>query len=121
MDSPSRPTRLGFDHRNSYLGGSSGSPDGVSMTQEEIISMAREAGASQVTTPMNADRPAHSFSMTHLERFAKLVAEKEREACAEICKKHADVYALFEQNPLHQAAWAACIDDRDAIRARGEQ
>jgi hypothetical protein len=55
-----------------------------------------------------------------LEAFAKLVAAKEKEACAEVCKKHADVYAGLEQNPTTQSAWAACIDIRDAIRARGQ-
>jgi hypothetical protein len=44
----------------------------------------------------------------------------EREACAEMCKKHADVYGAFEPTPSFQAAWAACIDLRDQIRARGE-
>jgi hypothetical protein len=44
----------------------------------------------------------------------------EREACAEVCKKQADVYAGLEPNPTTQAAWAACIDNRDAIRARGQ-
>jgi len=44
----------------------------------------------------------------------------EREACAEVCKKHADVYAGLKQNPTTQSAWAACIDNRDAIRARGQ-
>ena len=44
----------------------------------------------------------------------------EREACAEVCKKHADVYAKLEQNPAAQSAWAACIDNRDAILARGQ-
>jgi len=53
-----------------------------------------------------------------LQLFAKLVAEHEREACAEVCKKHADVYAMLEQNPTVKSAWAACIDTRDAIRAR---
>jgi hypothetical protein len=42
----------------------------------------------------------------------------EREACAEICKKHADVYAKLEENPTAKSAWAACIDNRDAIRAK---
>jgi hypothetical protein len=49
----------------------------------------------------------------------KMVAA-EREACAEVCKKHADVYEKLEQNPTAQSAWAACIDSRDAIRARGQ-
>jgi hypothetical protein len=55
-----------------------------------------------------------------IERFAALVASAEREACAEVCKKHADVYAGLEQNPTTQSAWAACIDNRDTIRARGQ-
>jgi len=46
--------------------------------------------------------------------------EQEREACAEICKEHADVYGAFEPTPSFQAAWAACIDLRDKIRARGK-
>jgi hypothetical protein len=44
----------------------------------------------------------------------------EREACAEVCKKHADVYAKLEGNPAAKSAWAACIDNRDAIRERGQ-
>ena len=55
-----------------------------------------------------------------IEHFAELVASAEREACAEICKKHADVYAKLEGNPTAKSAWAACIDNRDAIRARGQ-
>ena len=43
----------------------------------------------------------------------------ERDACAEVCKKHADVYAGLEQNLTAKSAWAACIDNRDTIRARG--
>ena len=55
-----------------------------------------------------------------LMQFAKLVADAEREACAKVCKKHADVYAGLEQNPATQSAWAACIDNHDIIRARGQ-
>jgi len=57
-------------------------------------------------------------------RVANAVEKKEREACAEVCKKHADVYALLEQNPhafgTAKPAWAACIDNRDTILARGQ-
>lgn len=52
--------------------------------------------------------------------FANKLIETEREACAEVCKKHADVYAGLEQNPTAQSAWAACIDNSDTIRARGQ-
>ena len=44
----------------------------------------------------------------------------EREECAKVCKKHADVYAMLEQNPTAKSAWAACIDNHDAIKTRGE-
>jgi hypothetical protein len=109
------------------------------MTQDEIIEMAIKSHL------VMAD-----YDHSSLEAFAKLVAQHERErikqanapeierinthikeledavlaereACAEVCKKHADVYAGFEQNPTMQSAWAACIDNRDAIRARGQE
>jgi hypothetical protein len=61
-------------------------------------------------------------SWHHLGEDEKLewAMKLEREACAEVCKKQADVYAGLEQNPTTQSAWAACIDNRDAIRARGQ-
>ena len=77
---------------------------------KDIIRMAREAGV--VVDGNNSGQD-------DLLYFAVLVAAAEREACAEVCKKHADVYKNFEQNPTAQSAWAACIDNRDAIRARG--
>lgn len=55
-----------------------------------------------------------------IEHFAALVEAAEREACAEICKKHADFYAGLEPSPIAQSAWAACIDNRDTILARGQ-
>jgi hypothetical protein len=58
------------------------------------------------------------FNEDGLLRFAKLVAQHEREACAEVCKKHADVYAKLEGNLTAKSAWAACIDNRDTILAR---
>ena len=97
------------------------------MTREDIIRMAQE---SKFATEERGDGLHHVFVFNvqgseteiteELERFAALVASAEREACAEVCKKHADVYAKLEQNPTAQSAWAACIDNRDAIRARGQ-
>ena len=48
------------------------------MTQDEIIRMAREAGAIQVDGKI-------AFYEDDLERFAALVAAHEREACAKVC------------------------------------
>jgi len=86
----------------------------------DIIRMADKAGFEIV----QGDGWPDEQLILELERFAKLVAEHEREACAEVCKKHADVYALLEQNPhafgTAKPAWAACIDNRDTILARGQ-
>ena len=60
------------------------------MTKEEIIEMAKQAGFEEHQAKFD----------TRFEPFAKLVAEKEREACAEICE------------------WSECAG---AIRARGQE
>ena len=49
------------------------------MTQDEIIEMARQAGWSKEYL---------EFGDIRLERFAKLVAQHEREACAKIGYDH---------------------------------
>ena len=77
------------------------------MNEDDILRMAREVGP-LTKGPFDA----------WCKRFANLVAAAEREDCAEVCKKHADVYEKIEQNPTAKSAWAACIDNRDAIRAR---
>jgi hypothetical protein len=69
------------------------------MTQDDIIRMAREAGAQR-----NSDFPDWSFEDGPLERFAALVAAAEREACAQI--------AFNAKTYIEAAA---------AIRARGEK
>ena len=68
------------------------------MTRDDIIRLAREAG----------DDVEHTLpsDMDFLERFARLVASAEREACAEI----ADEYE-------YQLVAGSCARD---IRARGE-
>ena len=82
------------------------------MNREDILRIGRQAGA--------FIELAQEKDLLWLERFAALVVSAEREACAEVCKKHADVYEKLEGNPTAKSAWAACIDNRDAIRARGQ-
>jgi hypothetical protein len=81
---------------------------------EQITYMLAEA--------IDQDREYKSWhvSTRHLMTLVEMVIAKEREACAEVCKKHADVYAKLEGNPTAKSAWAACIDNRDTIRARGQ-
>ena len=75
------------------------------MTQEEIIELARQSGC-----PMANMMPMY-FTDTQLlvmlEAFAKLVAEKEREACAKLIESHGQTLA----NGLMLT---------EAIRARGQ-
>ncbi len=84
------------------------------MTQDEILD------ALYKVVQENKHYTTWTVSTPHLVALVKLAIEHEREACAEVCKKHADVYAGLEQNPATQSAWAACIDNRDTILARGQ-
>ena len=70
------------------------------MTQDEIIEMAKQCGI-VVGYPKYQD----------IEAFAKLVAEKEREACAMLCLWHNNT--MLSQTPtlFHMA---------ELIRARGQ-
>ena len=69
------------------------------MTQDEIIELARQAG-------VRDDEHTFEFSQyKYLERFAKLVAEKEREACSKLV----DYWEAREG------------EHADAIRARNNQ
>ena len=105
------------------------------MNRNDIIRIAQEAGlhiatdvkwmpiiglkyAEKFAALVIANHPPQSY-MTWQEGY-EAGKQDEREACAEVCKKHADVYAGLEENPTTQSAWAACIDNRDAIRARGQ-
>jgi hypothetical protein len=67
------------------------------MTQDEIIEMAKQCGI-VVGYPKYQD----------IEAFAKLVAAKEREACAKLCES---------EGIRIDASYMTCAE---AIRARGE-
>jgi hypothetical protein len=68
------------------------------MTREEIMQMGRQAGS--------FIELAQEKDLLWLERFAKLVAQHEREACAKLC---------WSQRKYWDAE--ACAD---AIRAKGQ-
>jgi len=58
------------------------------MNREELIRMAREAGAER-----NSDFPDWSFEDEDLERFAALVAAHEREECAKAIDDSSNICA----------------------------
>lgn len=84
------------------------------MKQDEILE------ALHKVVQENKHYTTWTVSTPHLVALVNLAIEQEREACAEVCKKHADFYAGLEPSPIAQSAWAACVDNRDTIRARGQ-
>ena len=87
------------------------------MNRADIIRMAQEAGFDYSGVELSWESV---ICTEELERFAALVASAEREACAKVCDEHAKVYASLDQNSTTKSAWAACVDNRDTIRARGQ-
>jgi hypothetical protein len=72
------------------------------MTQDEIIEMARQAGGIDMTNTLAGNFTAWIGTGTpeFLERFAKQIAEKERNACAKI----ADEWAVGWPHPSQSIA-----------------
>jgi len=84
------------------------------MTQDEIIAMARQAGCP--LADMNPMYFTDKQLLSMLEAFAKLVAAKEREACAKLCDGLADMHEEMNQWGSHITADTLA----QAIRARGQ-
>ncbi len=85
------------------------------MNRDDIIRMAREVG---LEYRQNLDEIYSSFCdgvyMGDLERFATLVAEAEREACADICDQYSEI------REINTAMGVAALNCADLIRARGD-
>jgi hypothetical protein len=83
--------------------------------QDEIIEIARQAwadaGEGWVVKDWFDDR-AKAF-----EAFAKLVAAKEREACATVCDDLYRVWTLTDEDDINPPD---ALDCKRAIRSRGE-
>jgi len=88
------------------------------MTQDEIIEMARQAGFHDHDFP---------FKKFKFEAFAKLVAAKEREACAKVCEPKTPRPCDCESCDCGNSTSARMVAEWDesasivkAIRARSE-
>jgi len=80
------------------------------MTQDEIIEMARRAGFNEQFADVEYDWP-------RFEAFAKLVAAKEREACAKLCDSTVEQTYISGYTGAVHSARRECAA---AIRARGQ-
>jgi hypothetical protein len=87
------------------------------MTQDEIIEMARQAGFERLGVYAQFGDDWVAFT-EEIEAFAKLIAEKEREACARVCEQmwHSWLDSPEENEPNKPDA----EDCYRAIRARGQ-
>jgi len=83
------------------------------MNREEILLVAKQSG---VRLASYSDTVDHRNVYPHeLERFAKLVAAHEREACAKACE---ELLSAVSTGDEHMDGVADCLD---TIRARGEK
>ena len=87
------------------------------MTPEEIIAMAKEARISEMG--LNIDGSIHLLEL--FERFAALVAAKEREACAQVCEAIRTRPPQGEPDDVERGFNAAIRRSAHAIRARSQQ
>jgi hypothetical protein len=81
------------------------------MTREDIIRMAREAFGAPYSSYL--EKRSWDINDKQVERFAALVAQAEREACAKVCE---DFDFEFQDDSAGTLKGAA-----EAIRARGEK
>ena len=81
------------------------------MTQDEIIEMARQTGC------LGPYESSTGFSAEVAIKFAKLVAAKERDACAKVCE------TLWNTPENGMATEEECygLQCAEAIRNRGEE
>lgn len=97
------------------------------MTRDDIIRMAREAEwtgiYSQWVSPTEREHLTVPVTMEQIERFAQLVAEAEREACAKVCEDKGLVWkSRHDINPeTAEKAYMASQFIASEIRARGQQ
>lgn len=83
------------------------------MTEQEIMQLARNVGMAVREVGVSFTVVANGEEM---QRFATLVAEREREACANVCENTTQEYEPYTGNPYRLNYTCAA-----AIRARGEK
>jgi len=81
------------------------------MTQDEIIEMAKESNLLGVIDSFHYNQ---NNWLEEATAFAKLVAAKEREACAKVCEELAELSRVSDTDSMWE--WGECAA---AIRARG--
>ena len=81
------------------------------MTRDDIIRMAEHAGFGM---PVQV----FQFRAEELERFARLVATAEREACAKVCERLPETFKIAADEFDYQAEMPTAENYAAAIRTR---
>ena len=84
------------------------------MTRDDIIRMARESGMLIPSFGIGGGLALGTCTVPDFVRFAGLVAQQEREACAQIVERNA---AACDNNAMLRDV---LMGNAEAIRARGE-
>lgn len=100
----------------------------IAMTKDEIITLTRKAGMPDWKIGVGSTGEITGYSLEQLERFAALVAEKERSACAQVCERLALGTRKAQSGPadalenvmLRQVATLGHSECAIAIRKRGK-
>ena len=87
------------------------------MTRDDIIRMAREAGAYYASIDEDTGQEFLALPQHAFKRFAALVAAAEREACA----RAVDLIALKYQKKHYASDENVADECAAAIRARGQE
>ena len=91
------------------------------MTRDDIIRMARESGMLIPSFRVGGGLALGTCTVPDFERFAALVAQAEREACARACEDLRGTVSMFATSKdcrTHNNAITCCVK---AISARGEK
>lgn len=89
------------------------------MTRDDILALARQAGSADGTTPLEKSIVLYAAkSSKFLEKFAALIANNEREACAKVCLEGTDMPVQKDTLKIIKAERKRIAA---AIRARSEK
>ena len=89
------------------------------MTKEEIIEMAKLAGWEMDDSFVLEPEIVWYICQGQLERFAKLIAQKEREKCAKICDYRVNAYQ-YATDPWAREHIEEAKHLAELIRTRGK-
>lgn len=90
------------------------------MTRDDIMQLIDEVEL-YVRTHSSGMHIYTSYDISKMKRFAELVAEREREACALVCERLPETFKIAADEFGYKAETPTAENYAAAIRARGEQ